>query len=288
MLKISDVEPLTALDGLFTNGKVASGVPPTRLVAEWFNAVQTEIVNVIEGSGIELEPENSAQLLEALNRLFPISDYLEKSKNLDDLEDKSISRENLGLGTAATKNTGTQGEVIPLLSGANAWSSAQYYIGSGSSSGGEVRSSANIFYPYGTNGTMWAEFYSSDISDDHFEHRVVVYKSGTRKYFRFKESGEFATDGDIKSGSGIYDTGQRVYSPSNKQPPALINEVGAYAFAWYDGAVEYNATVNGSALYPATGDGNHSSAALSGVWRCMGRTETINDQHRTTLWQRIG
>lgn len=288
MLKISDVEPLTALDGLFTNGKVASGVPPTRLVAEWFNAVQTEIVNVIEGSGIELEPENSAQLLEALNILFPISDYLEKSKNLDDLEDKSISRENLGLGTAATKNTGTQGEVIPLLSGANAWSSAQYYIGSGSSSGGEVRSSANIFYPYGTNGTMWAEFYSSDISDDHFEHRVVVYKSGTRKYFRFKESGEFATDGDIKSGSGIYDTGQRVYSPSNKQPPALINEVGAYAFAWYDGAVEYNATVNGSALYPATGDGNHSSAALSGVWRCMGRTETINDQHRTTLWQRIG
>ena len=54
MLKISDVEPLTALDGLFTNGKVASGIAPTRLVAEWFNAVQTELVNVVEGFGLTL------------------------------------------------------------------------------------------------------------------------------------------------------------------------------------------------------------------------------------------
>ncbi|EPJ5863793.1 hypothetical protein JRA82_004652 [Raoultella ornithinolytica] len=76
-------------------------------------------------------------------------------------------------------------------------------------------------------------------------------------------------------------------SMATKNNPPFINEVGAYAFAWYDGAVEYNATVSGSALYPATGDGNHSSSALSGTWRCMGRTETINDQHRTTLWQRI-
>ena len=58
MLKISDVEPLTALDGLFTNGKVASGIAPTRLVAEWFNAVQTELVNVVEGFGLTLNPDD--------------------------------------------------------------------------------------------------------------------------------------------------------------------------------------------------------------------------------------
>ncbi|HIF5761469.1 TPA: tail fiber protein [Raoultella ornithinolytica] len=69
MLKISDVEPLTALDGLFTNGKVASGIAPTRLVAEWFNAIQTELVNVVEGFGVTLNPDDSTQILQILKTI---------------------------------------------------------------------------------------------------------------------------------------------------------------------------------------------------------------------------
>jgi hypothetical protein len=66
MLKISDVEPLTALNGLFTDGKVASGVAPTRLVADWFNAIQTELVNVVEGFDLTLNPDDSTQILQVL------------------------------------------------------------------------------------------------------------------------------------------------------------------------------------------------------------------------------
>lgn len=213
--------------------------------------------------------------------------FLRKDQNLADLTSAETARDHLDLGTAATRNTGTQGDTIPLLSGANIWSSTQSMVGSGTPDSGEVRSATGLYYPYGLSGTMWGEIYSVDIVNDHFESRIVVVKDGKGKYFRFKENGEFTSEGDIKAGGGVYDQGDRVYSPSNKQPPALINEVGAYAWAWYNGVANYNDTVSGSLLFPATGDGNYASTALDGTWRCMGKTETVNDQHRTTLWQKI-
>jgi hypothetical protein len=39
----------------------------------------------------------------------------------------SAARTNLGLGTAATQNTGTSGATIPLLNGANTWAAAQAF-----------------------------------------------------------------------------------------------------------------------------------------------------------------
>jgi len=39
----------------------------------------------------------------------------------------AAARTNLGLGTAATANTGTSGSTIPLLSGANTWGAAQVF-----------------------------------------------------------------------------------------------------------------------------------------------------------------
>lgn len=70
MQKISSITPTATPDGLFTNGSVASGVSPTILDAAWFNTVQEELVGVVQGAGLTLDPNNNNQLFTALKNLF--------------------------------------------------------------------------------------------------------------------------------------------------------------------------------------------------------------------------
>ncbi|HHG8829439.1 TPA: hypothetical protein ACPYV4_000894 [Klebsiella pneumoniae] len=288
--------PRIILTGALTGNRVLY-LPPW--IKDWTiennctgSAYYVQISTKAAGKTVNSKPGTTTKIHSDGTNITNDDGFLRIDNNLSEIADagnaaKSSARSNLGLGTSAVRDIGTQGDTIPLLSGANIWSSTQYMVGSGTPDLGEVRSATGLYYPYGLYGTMWGEVYSVDIVNDHFESRIVVVKDGKRKYFRFKENGEFTSEGDIKAGGGVYDQGNRVYSASNKQPPEYINEVGAYAWAWYDGAANYNDTVSGTLLFPATGDGNHASTALNGTWRCMGKTETVNDQHRTTLWQKI-
>ncbi|MEM5371368.1 hypothetical protein V4C53_35785 [Paraburkholderia azotifigens] len=55
----------TGKDG-FTNGDAVAGLPSTDMEDVWFDHVQEEIANVVEGAGIALDGSNRAQLLAAL------------------------------------------------------------------------------------------------------------------------------------------------------------------------------------------------------------------------------
>lgn len=57
------------IDGRFTEGNPTSGTPATVVNAQWMNAVQDEIVNVIAGAELDLDKNNSAQLLAAISKL---------------------------------------------------------------------------------------------------------------------------------------------------------------------------------------------------------------------------
>lgn len=66
----------------------------------------------------------------------------------------SETRTDLGLGTAATADTGTSGHTIPFLDGANTWSAAQTF------------SAGVIFSGTGSNITLGSNFLSGDGSDE--------------------------------------------------------------------------------------------------------------------------
>jgi len=58
--------PAAAPGGFFTDGDPSVGTPATVLTEDWANAVQEELVAVIEASGAVLAKPNNAQLLAAI------------------------------------------------------------------------------------------------------------------------------------------------------------------------------------------------------------------------------
>ena len=89
----------------FTEG--GNGTPPTYPGPDWFNIVQSELLNVVRTAGISPDKMDSTQLLAALGMLFlqrnnPFGDIAQ-----DGPEEIATALSNLGLGDAAKMDAAT-------------------------------------------------------------------------------------------------------------------------------------------------------------------------------------
>ena len=66
----------------FTRGNPQTGVPATALDDDYFDAVQEELVGIVEAAGITLKKTDRAQVLAALKKLF-----LQSGNNLSEIKD---------------------------------------------------------------------------------------------------------------------------------------------------------------------------------------------------------
>lgn len=107
--------PVTSETELFfTEG--GNGVPPTYPGPDWFNVIQSELLNILKAAGIDPDKMDNTQILVALKKLF-----LSRSNPFGDIKADGAAAiaaalSNLGLGTAAKRAVGTGANQIPDMS----------------------------------------------------------------------------------------------------------------------------------------------------------------------------
>ncbi|WP_145567194.1 phage tail protein [Yersinia aleksiciae] len=101
MQKIGDIPNTRAdINGEFTDGNVAGGVPPTILPAEWFNTIQRELMSILSAAEIEADSDSFNQVLLSIQKLV--------SEGIPDLKDASLTQKGIvQLSNAANSTSET-------------------------------------------------------------------------------------------------------------------------------------------------------------------------------------
>ncbi|MGV8000577.1 tail fiber protein [Photorhabdus temperata subsp. temperata] len=194
MQKIGDITNTADKNGEFTNGNVAAGIAPTLLDAGWFNTVQRELINAVQGSGIKLDSKNDSQLFAAIKKLIDSSAV--------EVHDASLTQKGITQLTDKTGSSNTLAATQKLVT--------------------DVNNNANTKLSKSQNG--------ADIPDKNaFVKNLGLAETVERANGAYQKSGG-VVNGNVDAtgsiyGRGVYDTGVRVYSATNKPSPG---ELGAY------------------------------------------------------------
>lgn len=101
MQKIGNITSTADANGEWTGGNVAAGTPPTIIDAAWLNTIQRELAGLVAAAGLALDPQNDAQVLAALKKLF-----FQTGNNLSEISSAGAAAQlaavqNLGLASGA-------------------------------------------------------------------------------------------------------------------------------------------------------------------------------------------
>ncbi|MCQ4171751.1 hypothetical protein, partial [Hafnia paralvei] len=127
--------PINTPDNLFHDGNPLIGTQGTIVTAEHLNHVQgavrdlqRELLNILLDAGIDIDPNDDSQVLDALKAIIGrdySGKFLTKLNNLKEILDAGVNaqasaRKNLGLGAAATYDVqaspadATPGKLVPI------------------------------------------------------------------------------------------------------------------------------------------------------------------------------
>lgn len=180
MQQISELTSTATSAGEFTNGSVASGVSPTILDAGWFNTIQRELIAVVEGGGLTLDPTNDAQVLTALKALL-----------LKQNAGRLINVQRFSASGTYTPTAGTKTFIVQM-------------VGAGASGGSGVTATSSVYSASGGGGGGGAFLkFMVDIAASGFTTAVItVGKGGSAVTGAAGIAG-----GNTYFGSDIYATG---------------------------------------------------------------------------------
>ncbi|WP_234083062.1 phage tail fiber protein [Enterobacter quasiroggenkampii] len=295
----------------WTNGDPATGVRATSFNASFCDAVQEEICNAIEKSGLTLDPNDNTQLFKVLSKITTgMGDYLAIDENLAEIAAKGTgaqksARDNLGLGTLATKDSlsaedvGAVAKTGDTMSGVlkvgaeiqtTAWDSYRMVVGN---YGTFWRQDGNTLYLMLTNaGNQYGSY-------NDFRPFIVDLATGAVTLPGGTSVNGILHAGELNAGAARFTNDGNAFGSiwggdwlSNyinsrlaKSPNAVgVGGVGTYAFCTYKYAsIAPNQLVSGGDLFisgvgaqkSSSGWGDKSliidqSGTLSGTWMCCG------------------
>ncbi|HEO9142852.1 TPA: hypothetical protein QIF63_000139 [Enterobacter asburiae] len=195
----------------FTNGDPATGRRATDLNSDMWDAVQEEICTAIESAGLTLDKTKHDQLYQAIVKIITskIPDALLRQNNLSDVVDKALARGNLELGSAATKNVGTnRGDVLQQ----GAWG-----IGTSvqDSAAGSTHVSKFMYEPF-QSGTLYPD-------------SVCIIQSGGPTPTEWGQIAiSYGANFRIFAGHGIYNNQPEITELYHDKRKPTSSDVGAY------------------------------------------------------------
>jgi len=173
-----------------------------------------------------------ARINGATQQMATVAGSLQVSNNLSDLASTATARTNLGLGTAATQNTGTSGTNLCLLNAACSWSGINSFT-SGTAASSKTTGAVVVTGGVGISGTFWSG--SHNIQDSVQSAMYFRKTDGSLGYTFGRSVGTddgqnffIYSNGDATPATILYydGNGHWGFGPNNTSPAYAMDVIG--------------------------------------------------------------